>query len=1091
MTLKHALLAAAGNTGPAPTPADPQFNYVSLLLHGDGTNGAQNNTFTASPTLAPAGGFLAGYFDGDGDYLQTPTNTALNFSSVDYTVEAWVYLSMGTYSSYDQAGRGIASDYLSNSFGRWILYVDTSGKLGCAEQDASGQNSASISDTANMPLNQWVHTAICKSGTTLYLFKDGALVGTTTSAVRTSFGGRLNIGQSTIDPSYRGYFLGYIANVRAVKGTAVYTSNFTPPTAPLTAISGTSLLTCMSGTGVTFADLSSNNFTITANGNATMTGVATTPPGAVPYAGYFDGSGDYLTLPAGAATQFGTGDFTVETWVNFSNASGNACYFFDNRNASQGGTWAFFRNNTDGLEWYTGVTSIVGSTTLPPNQWIHVAYCRSGSTGRLFVNGAQVGSASDTTNYSVSSTIAYIGSRYSAQEQLLGYLSNFRVVKGTALYTANFAPPSSPLTAISGTSLLTCQSATFIDNSPNAFTITPVGNAAVTSSYILPAITRNGNTTQGSLSPYGNLWSNYFDGTGDYLTVGGGMPSGQGTEFTLEFWVYAIGSKVHTFTEGSSGGTLDFYVESTGNIKLDNTGTASIIATANNVFTFNTWVHIALTRTTGNLYTIYVNGVSVGTGTSSISMTANTTIGWHRTTSAYYLLGYISNWRVTNTRVYTANFTPPTAPLTAISGTSLLTCQSNRFIDNSANNFTITRNGDVRVTKESPFLPTAAYSTSAIGGSGYFDGNGDYLTAPVNTAINPGTGDFCFESWAYFTALNTGNIFNGQQNNIGLALDSSNKISIGQSYVSTLLTDPDAATTGQWYHIVVCRSGTTLSLFVNGIRKATTTNSTNFATSSANYIGWNGVSAYFSGYLADIRLVKGSSVYNPASTTLTVPTAPLTAITNTSLLLNFTNAGIFDNAAKNDLETVGNAQISTSVKKFGTGSLAFDGSGDGLILGPSPSLNFGSGYFTLEFWVYFNTVSGTQIVLSTVNGSSNYAYEISCVNGALKHSWSSNGTSWDIVNAGGIGTVAAGTWYHVSICRNQTGGFMADLDGVPDYTWTSTASVFANSGLAIGNNMSLGTSGLNGYIDDLRITKGFPRYTTYYFTPPSAPFPDR
>jgi hypothetical protein len=53
-----------------------------------------------------------------------------------------------------------------------------------------------------------------------------------------------------------------------------------------------------------------------------------------------------------------------------------------------------------------------------------------------------------------------------------------------------------------------------------------------------------------------------------------------------------------------------------------------------------------------------------------------------------------------------------------------------------------------------------------------------------------------------------------------------------------------------------------------------------------------------------------------------------TAITNTSLLLLAPNAGIFDNTGKNNLETVGNAQIDTSVKKYGTGSMEFDGTGD-------------------------------------------------------------------------------------------------------------------------------------------------------------------
>jgi hypothetical protein len=98
-----------------------------------------------------------------------------------------------------------------------------------------------------------------------------------------------------------------------------------------------------------------------------------------------------------------------------------------------------------------------------------------------------------------------------------------------------------------------------------------------------------------------------------------------------------------------------------------------------------------------------------------------------------------------------------------------------------------------------------------------------------------------------------------------------------------------------------------------------------------------------------LRLVKGTAVYSGA--TLTVPTTPLTAITNTSLLLDFTNAGIFDAATINDGQTVGNAQVSTTVAKFGTTSMSFDGTGDWLTIIDKPELRFGTAPFTVEGWI--------------------------------------------------------------------------------------------------------------------------------------------
>ena len=146
------------------------------------------------------------------------------------------------------------------------------------------------------------------------------------------------------------------------------------------------------------------------------------------------------------------------------------------------------------------------------------------------------------------------------------------------------------------------------------------------------------------------------------------------------------------------------------------------------------WYHIVLTRTTANLYSIYVNGALVASGTNTTSMTANTTIGYHRSSATSYMYGYLANFRSTNSLVYSGSFMPPAAPLTAITNTILLTCQSNRFVDNSASSFTLTANGSPSVQRFSPFNPTSAYSTATIGGSGYFDGSGDYLKPNMATS---------------------------------------------------------------------------------------------------------------------------------------------------------------------------------------------------------------------------------------------------------------------------------------------------------------------------------------------------------------------
>ena len=101
------------------------------------------------------------------------------------------------------------------------------------------------------------------------------------------------------------------------------------------------------------------------------------------------------------------------------------------------------------------------------NEWMHVAICRSSGTTRAFVDGALVGSFSDTFNYICNDL--FIGQSASNTNDLFGFVSNFRIVKGSALYTADFTRPTAPLENVTNTILLCANSST----SATASTITP------------------------------------------------------------------------------------------------------------------------------------------------------------------------------------------------------------------------------------------------------------------------------------------------------------------------------------------------------------------------------------------------------------------------------------------------------------------------------------------------------------------------------------------------------------------------------------------------------------------------------------------
>ena len=227
------------------------------------------------------------------------------------------------------------------------------------------------------------------------------------------------------------------------------------------------------------------------------------------------------------------------------------------------------------------------------------------------------------------------------------------------------------------------------------------------------------------------------------------------------------------------------------------------------------------------------------------------------------------------------------------------------------------------------------------------------------------------------------------------------------------------------------------------------------------------------GYLTDVRIVKGTAVYT--GTTLTVPTSPLTAISGTSLLLNYTNAGITDATAKNDLETVGNAQISTTQSKFGGSSMAFDGTGDWLLLPHTVDQMLGTGAFTIEMWVYRNS-SGTYGLVGKGTSTTGWLVSLNSSNQVVFTYGSSTITS--------TGTISATTWTYIAVVREGTGTNQTKIyiSGSNDGTGTVSTDFTQTNGMYVGADRT-GGSAFNGYIDDLRITKGYARTIA---TPSSA-----
>ena len=199
--------------------------------------------------------------------------------------------------------------------------------------------------------------------------------------------------------------------------------------------------------------------------------------GTVGYSVFFGGTGDYLSAPANAAFAFGTGNFTVEAWV-FIQSYSDARFVFDTRSSVSTAGMGFRVQTNGSLGYSDSANNTLTSTGLVPlNTWTHIAWVRSGTTLTGYVNGVSGGSVSNSANITQNNgVIGAVG--FSSGERMFGYISNLRIVKGTALYTANFTPPTQLLN-VTNTSLLTCNSPAIVDQSSNNFPITVNGNAAV------------------------------------------------------------------------------------------------------------------------------------------------------------------------------------------------------------------------------------------------------------------------------------------------------------------------------------------------------------------------------------------------------------------------------------------------------------------------------------------------------------------------------------------------------------------------------------------------------------------------------------
>ena len=403
----------------------------------------------------------------------------------------------------------------------------------------------------------------------------------------------------------------------------------------------------------------STNWTDKVGGNnGTLVGGTHHNDGPFVGAGYveFDGTGDYLSVPDDASLDMGSSDFTIEGWYFPLGNAPHSTAIFSKRASSYnvGGVLVYYGANglTPSLLVDIGGTwaiNTASSVSFVANQWNHFAVTRNGSAFNLYINGVSGVSASNAGSIPDNSYAFVIGAMGEDGSGVIPscYISNVRVVKGTALYTSNFTPPTKSLTAVTNTKLLTCQGNTIADASSSAHTLTANGTAAANLGFPASAFV--------------------FDGTNDYVEVARSDDFDFGTgNLTIESWVYineynSEGNMLvyKTQSSGSAGNACGNYVASNGLLSMSaSDNTTYQVNVSGGTVTLGTWHHICMTRV-GSTWTCYLNTTQVSTATWAGSVSHVTTgtfggIGMGAYTSAYggNTGRYSMNGKISGVKIY-------------------------------------------------------------------------------------------------------------------------------------------------------------------------------------------------------------------------------------------------------------------------------------------------------------------------------------------------------------------------------------------------------------------------------------------------------
>jgi len=770
----------------------------------------------------------AAFFDGTtGNYLLVPQSTDWDLGSGDYSIE--VYFNMSENKDFWLWDRGTAPANRIGCLyqtGRWYFY-ENGGQI--------------VNDYIWTPtLNTWYKMKLERSSGTATMYVDDTARGTPV-VTSTNITGTTELVIGAVATKNGSYFHGWMKNFVITKAsTEVLNMAFdTPATVPL-----------------------------------------------APAIWFPTGATDFLTVADSADWDYGTGDFTIESWVyqDADHAGANAIY--DNGYDVNGIQCHFYWDNASAgytnIYLNSGVAALaVTGLSVKRNAWHHLAWCRSSGTLKCFLDGREIGSVANSTNISGSTQLLTIGKYYnSTTAATMGYLKEYRV-SDNARYTTDFTPTQDGFTADVNTMLYLKAledngDATFVDSSTVPKAITTNGDCVIryfedyragifvddSASAHLPY--PQGATKVDFFVPFGDSVAR-FDGVVDKLTIPTHDDWNVRTgDFTCEGYIRRMAPQV--FTILFSRGTNEIMFR-TGNGADENmivylnsglVGQTGYVSTPR--LELNIWYHVAFSRQSG-IGRIYING--------NLGLQAASTQDLN--SSSVMQIGALQSSDISNAMMDLMRFSSGLA----------------RYTEECFN-----PPSEIPISDGYTALQMDMDNATNFESAPALDGTGDAIfisNANKGGGFEFGTGAFTVEGWFNFSSLpSVVDLLNlGQGGARGVRL----QYNTGSLYLTVQATSgPNfvfAPGFGSWYHLAAVRESTASNkthIFINGVRVASGTNAGNVATASdvMNFCSDQTFAKALPGFAKNIR-VSNVARYTDASNF--VPATDFTSDGNTVVLI--------------------------------------------------------------------------------------------------------------------------------------------------------------------------------------------------------------